>query len=94
MMSEVVFEAIHSVITHDSDDSGCTYLTAFVSEPCAESTSTGVKPTAETADVSASTWSVLAATIITDLSPFSVSPMTCRSQIISSIGKGIPCSIS
>ena len=60
----------------------------------ATSTRVGEKPAAATAEVRASTWSTLAATIMTDLSPDSVSPRTWRSQTISSIGKGTFCSIS
>ena len=69
-------------------------LSAFVSAIGATSTSSGVNPAPLTAAVISSTWSVLAATIITFFSPFSLSPRTCLSQIISSIGNGMFCSIS
>ena len=69
-------------------------MSAFASASGATSTSSGVKPAAATASVIASICSIFAATIITDLSPFSVSPSTWRSQIISSIGNGTFCSTS
>ena len=60
----------------------------------ATSTISGENPADDTADVIASTWSTFAATTMTDLSPFGVSPRIALSQTISSMGNGMFCSIS
>ena len=90
---DVVFAPMSSMTEHEPS-SPAAWRTAFVSAIGETSTSSGAKPSDCTAVVIASIWSVLAATIITDLSPLGVSPRTCLSQIISSIGNGTFCSIS
>ena len=78
---------------HDPS-SGAFALRTFVTANGATPTTSGTNPADCSAPVMPSTWSILAATIITDLSPDSVSPRICLSQTISSIGKGMFCSTS